>query len=245
MFKYLYIHQIKIRTKSYKLLKNYYFYEKFTYRRAKTMKKYLYLIALIMLTSCFMALAQDDSDEGGEILPARKSSQWGVKAGLNFTSFSDTVKSLPNLYTNRTGFLLGVFNRSDIMPLLSYQIEIVYSSVGSSFSDNQASISINYLNLGGLLKFYPLTNKIGANAGLGVQYGYLLGVNQNGLDIGTQYNSSNWDLIAGLGYDFDFGLNVDFRYTYGLMVAYNYKEFRSTNTERRNVGFQVQLGWGF
>ncbi len=209
------------------------------------MKKYLYLIALIMLTSSFIALAQTESDEGEEIQPSRKSSQWGVKAGLNFSSFSDTVKSLPNLYSTRTGILLGVFNRSDIMPLLSYQIEIAYSSVGSSFTENQASISINYLNLGGLLKFYPLTNKIGANACLGVQYGYLLGVNQNGLDIGAQYNSSNWDLIAGLGYDFDFGLNVDIRYTYGLMVAYNYIEYRSTNTERRNLGFQVQLGWGF
>lgn len=209
------------------------------------MKKFIYLIAMIMLTTSIIAIAQDDNEEGEEEVHGRKSSQWGVKAGLNFSSFSDTVKSLPNIYSTRTGFHIGAFNRADLMPLLSYQIDVVYSSVGTAFTTNQASISINYLNLGGIIKFYPLTNRIGANAGLGIQYGYLLGVDQNGLDIGAQYNSSNWDLIAGLGYDFSFGLNVELRYTYGLMVAYNYHDYRATNTERRNNGIQISAGWGF
>ena len=207
------------------------------------MKKYFLIISLLILTSCF-GFAQTAEDEGDDFQPPKKTSVWGAKFGLNFSHFVDTT--VVNIYTSKPGFLLGVFYRSELLNILSYQLEAAYSSIGTSYTDpdKNPSTSLGYLNLGALAKYYPLTQTLGANIQLGVQYGYLLAASENKLDIGDRYNSTDFDLLAGIGFDFGFGLSIEARYLYGLMVSANYLQYRSMRMQR-NIAYQIQFGWAF
>lgn len=209
------------------------------------MKKYFLIISLLILTSCF-GFAQTAEDEGDDFQPPKKTSVWGAKFGLNFSHFVDTT--VVNIYTSKPGFLLGVFYRSELLNILSYQLEAAYSSIGTSYTETYPTTSLSYLNLGALAKYYPLTQTLGANIQLGVQYGYLLGASSNSLDLADMYNSTDFDLLAGVGFDFGFGLCIEARYLYGLMSCGNYINHRDDPLIRfmpRNIAYQIQFGWAF
>ena len=97
-----------------------------------------------------------------------------------------------------------------------------------------------------MFKFYPLW---GLNIQVGPQLGFLVaGQRKTETPFGTStedikdyYKTSDVSISAGLGYDFNFGLDVDVRYNIGVRDVNN----ASNGETAKSQVFLVSVGWNF
>jgi opacity protein-like surface antigen len=183
--------------------------------------------------------------------------QFGLKGGLNVANQDFSVDGFPST-SSRIGFHIGGFVEVKISDKLCIQPEVLYSTQGSKFDltvndggteYNTASIfKLAYINIPVMFKYY-VAKKISLEAG--PQIGFLtssklyvtvLGkdVSQNAKDL---YESVDFGLNLGAGYDFTEKISAGVRYNFGLAnIAKNQEGDDSTI---KNAVFSVSLGYKF
>jgi len=188
----------------------------------------------------------------------------GVKAGLNIASLTFDENELES--SQKTGFTAGIMAEIPLAKNFSVQPEVLYSQQGMKFSYSdidvanssyESTITLNYLNIPVMLKYYVLK---GLSVQAGPQIGILLKSNNKyqdnflGYDNHENYNLSDYtnafdtSVNLGLGYQFKDKFYVDLRYN----ISYSdvFKEANSNgnyviNSDMRNRVFQITIGYFF
>jgi len=188
----------------------------------------------------------------------------GVKAGLNIASLTFDENELES--SQKTGFTAGIMAEIPLAKNFSVQPEVLYSQQGMKFSYSdidvansryKSTITLNYLNIPVMLKYYVLK---GLSVQAGPQIGILLKSNNKyqdnflGYDNHENYNLSDYtnafdtSVNLGLGYQFKDKFYVDLRYN----ISYSdvFKEANSNgnyviNSDMRNRVFQITIGYFF
>lgn len=177
------------------------------------MKKLL-LFAFVTLLGITAATAQDV--------------QFGVKGGLNFASgYGDNSDDLGTV----TSFHAGIASEIPLSERFSFQPEILYSGQGYDQDDN--TVKLDYLNIPLMGKYYLLE---GFSLEAGPQIGFLLGAENDDIDLKDTFDSVDLGVNVGLGYKFDNGLSLGARYNIGI------SDIKDGN---RNGVFQLSIGYFF
>jgi len=143
----------------------------------------------------------------------------GIKAGVNFISFSDAVG-----FDNNTGFVVGVFSTLKFSDKIALQGDLLYSQQGAEvdFEDldigNEVDkLDLNYINVPVVLKYY-VVKKLNIQAG--PQFGFVVDDNIgevfNGISNNISTNSFALTGVVGVGLDLPLGLRATARYNFGL-----------------------------
>ena len=161
----------------------------------------------------------------------------GAKAGLNLAGLglsSDGKLSGVN-YNGRTGFHLGAYGLIR-KGKFGVQPEIVFSQQGQSYNTPNYSglrSNLDYINVPIIFKYYPTG---GISLQVGPQFGFLMSAkgdlvtitpSPNGpslsvpnsnlnKDLKSYLNSTDFSIAFGAGLDLPLGLNLTFRYNYGV-----------------------------
>lgn len=183
------------------------------------------------------------SDKGSGFLM-----KYGVKAGLNMTSMSNDMAFDPG-FGMGVGFRVGGFlnmrwgyrteNSSKGTGLWGFQPELMYSN--QAVKTDAGDIKMNYIALPLLLKVYPTT---ALSIEVGPELSYLISTSPSTMAVdGAEIKvgdckGMNIGLAAGLAYDFEMGLTVGARYTYGFTDM-------AKNLKWKNSNIQVTVGWMF
>jgi hypothetical protein len=171
---------------------------------------------------------------------------FGVKAGLNLASIN--IDNAEATYDSRTGYHLGVFARAKSdkigfqpeLLLFTQRGKVTHTGIGT------ATERFTYLSIPLMLKFYPVG---GLNIQMGPQFGILLDGERKvddvfgtrTYDIKDSYKETDVSLSLGAGYDFPFGLGMDFRYNIGLQDIND----AADGDKAKSRVFIVSLGWNF
>lgn len=183
------------------------------------------------------------SDKGSGFLM-----KYGVKVGLNMTSMSNDMAFDPG-FGMGVGFRVGGFlnmrwgyrteNSSKGTGLWGFQPELVYSN--QAVKTDAGDVKMNYIAVPLLLKVYPTT---ALSIEVGPELSYLISTSPSTMAVdGAEIKvgdckGMNVGLAAGLAYDFDMGLTVGARYTYGFTDM-------AKNLKWKNSNIQVIVGWMF
>lgn len=183
------------------------------------------------------------SDKGSGFLM-----KYGVKAGLNMTSMSNGMAFDPG-FGMGVGFRVGGFlnmrwgyrteNSSKGTGLWGFQPELMYSN--QAVKTDAGDIKMNYIAVPLLLKVYPTT---ALSIEVGPELSYLISTSPSTMAVdGAEIKvgdckGMNVGLAAGLAYDFEMGLTVGARYTYGFTDM-------AKNLKWKNSNIQVTVGWMF
>lgn len=159
----------------------------------------------------------------------------GAKAGLNLAGLglsSDGKLSGVN-YNGRTGFHLGAYGLIR-KGKLGVQPEIVFSQQGQSYrTPNYSGLrsNLSYINVPIIFKYYPTG---GLSIQAGPQFGFLVAAKGDVVQISNStqgpslgqatldqdlkgyLNSTDFSIAFGAGIDLPVGLNLTFRYNYGV-----------------------------
>lgn len=161
---------------------------------------------------------------------------FGIKAGVNFSSISDATG-----LDNRTGFVAGVFAGGKLGDKLGIQADLLYSQQGAEFSGGE--FNLDYVNVPIVLKYF-VTNVIHVHGG--PQFGVLVNDNVTVLgevinDIGTK----DFDLsgVVGVGLDLPMGIRLDGRYNFGLSDVLDDPELEENNG--KNSVITLSVGYSF
>lgn len=183
------------------------------------------------------------SDKGSGFLM-----KYGVKAGLNMTSMSNDMAFDPG-FGMGIGFRVGGFlnmrwgyrteNSQKGTGLLGFQPELMYSN--QAVKTDAGDVKMNYIAVPLLLKVYPTT---ALSIEVGPELSYLISTSPSTMAVGGaeikvgDCKGLNVGLAAGLAYDFEMGLTVGARYTYGFTDM-------AKNLKWKNSNIQVTVGWMF
>ena len=183
------------------------------------------------------------SDKGSGFLM-----KYGVKAGLNMTSMSNDMAFDPG-FGMGVGFRVGGFlnmrwgyrteNSSKGTGLWGFQPELMYSN--QAVKTDAGDVKMNYIAVPLLLKVYPTT---ALSIEVGPELSYLISTSPSTMAVdGAEIKVGdckglNVGLAAGLAYDFEMGLTVGARYTYGFTDM-------AKNLKWKNSNIQVTVGWMF
>ena len=183
------------------------------------------------------------SDKGSGFLM-----KYGVKAGLNMTSMSNDMAFDPG-FGMGVGFRIGGFlnmrwgyrteNSSKGTGLWGFQPELMYSN--QAVKTDAGDIKMNYIAVPLLLKVYPTT---ALSIEVGPELSYLISTSPSTMAVdGAEIKvgdckGMNVGLAAGLAYDFEMGLTVGARYTYGFTDM-------AKNLKWKNSNIQITVGWMF
>lgn len=183
------------------------------------------------------------SDKGSGFLM-----KYGVKAGLNMTSMSNDMAFDPG-FGMGVGFRVGGFlnmrwgyrteNSSKGTGLWGFQPELMYSN--QAVKTDAGDVKMNYIAVPLLLKVYPTT---ALSIEVGPELSYLISTSPSTMAVdGAEIKvgdckGMNVGLAAGLAYDFEMGLTVGVRYTYGFTDM-------AKNLKWKNSNIQITVGWMF
>jgi len=180
----------------------------------------------------------------------------GIKVGGNLSNLTFYGPSAPvfpdNYYQVKPGLQAGIFAQMRFEPYFYLQPELIWISKGSQVledfvSTNRTNFNLNYLSLP-LLAIYKPSDNLGLE--FGPEFSYLLStrVNNQNLQEFLDFQDVDVSLTAGILYEFEKMLFIDFRFSFGL---FNVEQFAFTDnsgnpidTQRtRNTSFQISLGY--
>ena len=192
---------------------------------------------------------------------------FGVKAGYNYSTFSGETSSFSTI-EGLSGFYIGGLVDLPISDVLSIQPELIFSrqgvalrqeikGFGLNVSINNADIRLDYLNI-------PVMAKVNLGPLFlqgGVQFGFLVGKPEvsryiTNVRVGTlldkdSYNSFDFGVGAGLGFNLNRRLFVEARYTHSLINVFDPNDdyFKasliSNDNNFKNAVLSVGLGVKF
>lgn len=176
------------------------------------MKKSILFIAMMFIGTIYMS--------------AQEYVYFGVKGGVNFSTFSGDGFSDFNDESARAAYHLGLLAEIPVTPGFSVQPEVLYSAQGFDMirreDRSDVEYKLDYISVPVLAKFYLLD---GLSLEAGPQFSFLvdeeLGTGENDIDL----NRDNFN-----GFDFSLGLGASFklsnffiygRYNAGLSDVYD------------------------
>jgi len=193
---------------------------------------------------------------------------FGVKAGYNYSTFRGETSSLSTI-EGLSGFYIGGLVELPISDVLSIQPELIFSrqgvalrqelkGFGLNVSINNADIRLDYLNI-------PVMAKVNLGPLFlqgGVQFGFLVGKPEVGryitnVRMGTlldkdSYNSFDFGVGAGLGFNFNRRFFAEARYTHSLTNVFDPNDdyfkasgIGSNNNNFKNAVLSIGLGMKF
>ena len=222
------------------------------------MMKKIIMVCIVALTT-MSAMAQVTVNRGNYGTQQQKETsfsekgsgflmKYGVKAGLNMTSMSNDMAFEPG-FGMGVGFRVGGFlnmrwgyrteNSSKGTGLWGFQPELMYSN--QAVKTDAGDVKMNYIAVPLLLKVYPTT---ALSLEVGPEFSYLMSTSPSTMAVdGAEIKvgdckGMNIGLAAGLAYDFEMGLTVGARYTYGFTDM-------AKNLKWKNSNIQITVGWMF
>ena len=183
--------------------------------------------------------------------------KFGVKGGLNLANFEGDTDGLD--MKSRTGFHVGGFVAVKLSDKFTLQPEVLYSVQGAKADNFEYDLNgtvyiadldynLSYVNVPLMLKYYAAEK---FNIEVGPQVGFLTAAKVkatvNGIsaeeDAKEQFESLDFGVNVGAGYDFTENLSAGLRYNLGLSnIA---KTEPGDDSKIRNAVFSVSLGYKF
>ena len=166
--------------------------------------------------------------------------KFGVKAGLNLSSFSGESD-----LQVRPSFYVGGLVEIKINEKFSVQPELVYSSQGTKYkNDSDYTSKVDYLNIPVMAKY--LVAK-GFSIEVGPQIGFVTSAQDTykGLSQDTKeyISSTDFSLGFGAGYDVTENINIGLRYNVGLTKVN--KTSSPGSSDIKNSVFQIGAAYKF
>ena len=145
---------------------------------------------------------------------------WGLKAGLNFSTWNHANEATENLLDSRMGFHVGIISHNHLTEKIAIQPEIQFSSQGTEVENNNNDFEYrtSYINVPVMFQ-YMFNNGFRIEAGPYV--GLLVGA-KDVYDDGTNNDAKDdyKPLDAGIGLGLNYltysGFGVGGRYNFGL-----------------------------
>ncbi|MEO6174773.1 MAG: porin family protein [Flavobacterium circumlabens] len=178
--------------------------------------------------------------------------KFGVKGGVNLSTLTGDVEDA----TSKAGFHVGGFAEFKISDKFSIQPEVLYSTQGAkekgqvdfngAVYDVEMDYKLAYINVPILAKYY-VAEKFSLEAG--PQIGFLVsakgeatvGGNSAEDDIKDSFESIDFGVDFGAGYDFTENLSVGLRYNLGLAnLAKDAEDYKIHNSV-----FSLSVGYKF
>lgn len=208
---------------------------------------------IIVLSALFLS---------GAAMAQEQKVKLGIKAGLNIANLKMDESELSS--STKTGFTAGLMAEIPLAKSFSLQPELLYSQQGVKISysdpevensDFKSTITLNYLNIPVMLKYYVAK---GLSVQAGPQIGILLKGNNKYHDNFLGYeNSESMNLkeyTSGIDTSVNFGLGYQFKERFYADARYNLsysKIFKESdmnaviNNDMKNRVFQITLGYFF
>ena len=180
--------------------------------------------------------------------------RFGVKAGANLATFTGDVEDAKSL----VGFQVGGFAEIKLTDKFAIQPEILFSTQGAKSEESalgstaEYKSNLSYLNIPVMAKYY-VAEKFSLEAG--PQIGFLLsakekyefsgnGVSESGKeDVKDSYESIDFGVNFGAGYDFTENLSVGLRYNLGLSNIAKTED--GEDFKMNNSVFSLSVGYKF
>lgn len=163
--------------------------------------------------------------------------QWGVKAGLNLATTTNTSNA-----KFRAGINAGVFGEYVISDYVGVQAELLYSMQGTKSKTEAAGVTVSsttktdYINLPILAKLYILE---GLSVDLGPQFGYMISAKVGDADVYDNVDKKfDVSFAMGASYKLPLGLDVFARYNLGLTKIFE-------GSDSKNSVIQIGVGYRF
>ncbi|MDB5234566.1 MAG: hypothetical protein JWR44_1559 [Hymenobacter sp.] len=194
------------------------------------MKKLVLSLAFLAGTSV-VAMAQD-------------SPRFGIKAGVNYSTFSGDGVENAKYKFGAVGGLAANFGFSES---LSLQTELLYSQKGVDLKDSDFNFKLNYIELPIMFR-YTLSDGKGPFLQAGPQVGYLAKVkvsdgDGNSIDFDNDsYQKLALGYVAAVGYQLESGLSIEGRFNGDINSV---GKDSDANDQQRNRVFSLQLGYMF
>ncbi len=161
--------------------------------------------------------------------------KFGAKIALNIATLTGDVGDASSL----VGFQIGAFAEFKISDKFAIQPELIYSVQGAS-SDGNGDLNLNYINIPVMAKYY-VAKSFSLEAG--PQIGFLVSAKADGEDFKDFFESVDFGLNLGAGYDFTDKFSAGLRYNFGLTnIA---KTELGDNTDIKNGVFSISVGYKF
>jgi hypothetical protein len=185
--------------------------------------------------------------------------QFGIKGGLNISNFSGDTQGVD--FKSRVGFNAGVFAAIKLAEKITLQPEILFSTQGAEAENVEVFVddmlftgdikfNLSYINVPVMLKYYA-ADKFNLEAG--PQIGFLTsaktstkmdGYSQTFDDDAKDYfESVDFGLNFGAGYDFTKNISAGIRYNLGLSNIL--KTEPGDNSKSENSVFSLSVGYKF
>ncbi len=141
--------------------------------------------------------------------------EFGVKGGLNYSTFNDTED-----VEYKTGFLVGGYANFKIPASpMSVQPEILFAQYGADVEDSDATFVVNYIQVPVLLKFGFDTPGAKPNVYFGPYMNFNTKAeienNDGALNLEDSAKDTEYGVVVGAGLDVS-KLRLGLRYTAGL-----------------------------
>ena len=173
-----------------------------------------------------------------------QSTRVGVKAGVNYTTFSGDNVGGAEYKFGAVGGLAANFGFSES---LSLQTELLYSQKGTELAGTNVKFKLNYIELPIMFR-YTLADGKGPFLQAGPQVGYLAKAklsdgdgNELKLD-NDAFQKLELGYVAAVGYQLESGLSIEGRFNGGINSVG--KDDASYDQQRNRV-FSVQVGYMF
>lgn len=185
--------------------------------------------------------------------------EFGVKGGLNISNFSGDTEGM-NL-KSIAGFNLGAFAAIDLSEKITIQPEILYSTLGAKAVNVSAfygdmlftgdvKFNLSYINVPVMIKYY-VADKFNLEAG--PQIGFLTSAKTSTKldgssqtvdeDIKDSFESVDFGLNFGAGYDLTKNVSAGIRYNLGLSNIF--KTENGDDSKTQNSVFSLSVGYKF
>ena len=156
--------------------------------------------------------------------------KYGAKAGLNMSNFGGDAEGTDM----KVGYQVGGFAEIKVSDKFAVQPELLFSNLGTKvdFSGTTVTENLNYIVVPVMAKYFA-AEKFSIEAG--PQIGFLMSAKAKAdgesVDIKDEFNSTDFGLNVGFGYDFTENIGVGLRYTAGLSnIAKDSGDFKVNNT---------------
>ncbi|MFB3389006.1 porin family protein [Flavobacterium sp. LAR06] len=199
---------------------------------------------IIMTAAAVMAFAFSNAQE----------TKFGVKGGVNFANLTGDTEDA----SLKVGFHVGGFAEIKVSDKFSVQPELLYSTQGAKFDESgegfdiENKLNLSYLNIPVMAKFY-VAEKFSLEAG--PQIGFLLSAKaksegtDEGItlsaeeDVKDSFESIDFGVNFGAGYDFTENLSAGVRYNLGLSNIAKTED--GDDFKMNNSVFSLSVGYKF
>lgn len=187
--------------------------------------------------------------------------KFGVKAGLNISSLNGG-DSYYGSYGTKVGFHIGGLAEIKINDKFSIQPELLYSLKGTDLSygygygyygyGTSNKLNLSYIDIPVMVKFYPiqrLSAELGPNVAFlmsakGLKYDAATGTTDTTGDIKDNYNTVDFGMNIGAGYELKQGIMFQLRYNIGLSDVSKSQNLQKNYTDK-NAVIQLSVGYKF